>query len=139
MCDRRTLLQSLAVLPLAAVPTVALSNRVPAGSVDPFTTFHQRIVAVLAAIEAPGTEEEEANRLMDRWAEINREAMAARPVTLAGAIGALEYARREFHQFHIETREDIGGQPCPGDTLVLHLLDGALGVLRQAVDGGTDA
>ena len=137
MCDRRTLLQGLAALPLAAVPTVAVSSRALAGSADPFATYHQRIVAVLAAIEAPGTEEEEADRLMDRWADINREAMGTRPVTLAGAVGALEYARREFHQFHIETREDMGGQPCPGDTLVLHLLDGALGVLRQAA-GGTN-
>ena len=70
---------------------------------------------------------------MDRWGEIDRIAMAARPTTLAGAISCLEYARREHVQFGMCD----GKLEDPGDLLILSLINGVIGALRTM--GGRDA
>ena len=70
---------------------------------------------------------------MDAWGDVDHEALAGCPTTLAGAAGALEYARREFVQFQVHDDEATAD---PSKRLILHLLDGALDVLRQAAMGG---
>ena len=132
MFDRRAVLAGIAGLPLAAAPAVAVSARALAAVADPFATYHPRILAVHAAIEA-GPGEDVAERLMDDWGDIDHEALAGQPTTLAGAAGALEYARREFVQFQVHDGEATAD---PSKRLILHLLDGAIGVLRQAGAGG---
>ena len=132
MFERRAVLAGLAGLPLVAAPAIALSAVSGFMPADPFTTYHQRIVDLHAAIDT-GLGDEAADPLMDAWGAIDREALAGQPVTLAGAAGALEMARREFVQFKIFEQE---GTADPSNRLILHLLDGALGVLRQAAAGG---
>ena len=132
MIARRSFLQGTAALPLAAVPTVAGSSRALAGSADPFATYHQRIIDLHALIDAdPG--EDEAERMMDAWGDIDRKALAGRPTTFAGAAGALAMARREFVQFKLFAHE---GPTDPSNRLILHLIDGAISVLQQAAEGG---
>ncbi len=132
MLERRSMLAGLAALPVAGLPVAAVAV---AGLHDPFTRYGAEILALHAAIDACESDEA-SDRLMDRWGAIDAQAMVGRPMTLAGALGALEYARREIHQFHVAASEGIGDEVCPGDRLVLHLLDGAIGVLRQAAGGG---
>lgn len=104
---------------------------------DPFPGYLREILDVLASIEASESDEE-ADPLMDRWAEIDRLAKTTRPSTLAGAIASLEYARRELVQFEMNDDESCDD---PTASLLLALLDGALGVLRTIVcgKGGPDA
>ena len=132
MLERRAVLAGLAGLPLVAAPAIAssvVSGSMPA---DPFAMYHQRILTLHAAIEAdPG--DDEAERMMDCWGDIDREALAGRPTTFAGAAGALEMARREFVQFKLFAHE---GPTDPSNRLILHLIDGALGVLQHAAAGG---
>ena len=130
--DRRAVLAGLAGLSFATVPAVAMSTWALAGSTDPFTTYHSRILALHARINI-GLGDEVADTLMDAWGAIDREAMAGRPTTFAGAAGALAYARREFVQFEMQDKEETDN---PSHLLILHLLDGAIGVLRQAAMGG---
>jgi hypothetical protein len=132
MADRRDLLRGFVALPFAAAPVVAVSSRALAGSADPFSTYHQRILAIHTAVEA-APNDEAAERLMDAWGDVDHEALAGCPTTLAGAAGALEYARREFVQFQVHDDEATAD---PSKRLILHLLDGALDVLRQAAMGG---
>ena len=100
-----------------------------------FAGYHRSILEAHAAMEAlpPGATDADADAFMDRWNEIDCMAMMDRPRTMSDAIGALAYARREFHQFHIEMEESAGEDPCKGDKLVLHLLDGAAAVLKGVV------
>ena len=126
------MLAGLAALPAAGLSVAAMAA---ASRPDPFRRYGDEILALHAAINACG-DDAASDPLMDRWGEIDAQAMARRPTTLAGALGALEMARREIHQFRIETREDIGSEIDPSDRLVLHLIDGAIGVLRQASGGG---
>ena len=128
MADRRNLLRGLAVLPFAAAPAVVVSARALAAVADPFATYHQRILALHEAINTSPSEEA-ADRMMDAWGDIDHEALAGQPKTLAGAAGSLEYARREFVQFEMQDTEETEN---PSHRLILHLLDGAIGVLRQA-------
>ena len=123
---------NVSLVPAAGLPLAAMSA---AAHADPFTRYGDAILALHAAIEACETDEA-SGPLMDRWGDIDAQAMAGRPTTLAGALGALEYARREFHQFHAAAVDDIGDDVSPGDRLVLHLLDGAIAVLRQVAGGG---
>ena len=131
MADRRNLLRGLVALPFAAAPTVAMSTRALAGSADPFTAYHSRILALHARIDT-GLGDEAADPLMDAWGAIDREAIAGQPTTFAGAAGALAYARREFVQFEMQDTEETDNQ---SHLLILHLLDGAIGVLRRAAMG----
>ena len=131
MADRRTLLRGLAALPFAATPAVAASAPALAGSSDPFATYHQRILALHQTVNT-GLGDDAAAPLFAAWGAIDREALAGRPTTLAGAVGALEYARREFVQFEMEDMEETDN---PSHRLILHLLDGTLDVLRQAATG----
>ena len=135
MADRRTLLCGLAALPFAATPAVAASAPALAGSADPFTTYHQRILALHQVVNT-GLGDDAAGPLLDAWGAIDREALVGHPRTLAGAAGALEYARREFVQFEMEDMEETDD---PSKRLILHLIDGALSVLRQATVGGRHA
>ena len=130
--DRRAVLAGLAGLPFAAVPAGAIPSQVLGGPADPFVTYHQRILAIQAAVNT-GLGDDAADPLMDAWGAIDREAMAVRPTTFAGAAGALGYARREFVQFEMQDKEQTEN---PSHLLILHLLDGAIGVLRQAATGG---
>ena len=132
MADRRALLLGLATLPLAGlVPATALANPATA---DPFTGYHREILDLFAANEArEDTSDEAAEPFMERWEEIDDLGRTTRPTTLAGALGALEWARREHVQFNMDDDEADGD---PSNSLVLALLDGAIGVLRQAVAGG---
>lgn len=96
-----------------------------------FARYHPGILEAHAAMEAApiGTPDAEFDVHMDRWGAIDRLAMMDRPRGVADAAAALAYARREFHQFHVEVHEghtDI----CKGDLLILHLLDGAAAALR---------
>lgn len=128
--DRRAILAGLAGLPFAAASAGAVSARALVGSADPFIGYHGWILALHAAINAgPG----EAEAVMDALGDIDREAMAGRPTTLAGAAGALQMARRESVQFRTFDEEDTADTT---NRLILHLLDGAMGVLGQAVEGG---
>ena len=132
--DRRKLLAGLAGLPLTSVALPALA----AAPADPFAGFHAEIRALHETMEGlpDGMADADLDALMDRWGEIDARAMANQPTTFAGAAGALEYARREFVQFHLEPRSDGGSRLDPGDKLILHLMDGAIAVLRQAIAGG---
>ncbi|RYC29215.1 hypothetical protein D3273_25185 [Lichenibacterium minor] len=127
------MLASLAGLPLAGFALPALA----AAPADPFAGFHAEILALHHAINLGEGSEDDQGRLMDRWGEIDAQALAGRPTTLGGALGALEMARREFHQFHVEVHEDIGEDVSSSDRLTLHLMDGAIAILRQAIKGGT--
>lgn len=142
--SRRSTLRGSAAASLGlALPTVAVAGKSPSsadamstralpGSVDPFTTYHARILAIQNLVEnAPS--EEAADRAMDAWGDVDREALAGRPTTFAGAAGALAYARREFVQFEMQDREETDNG-C--HRLILHLIDGAMDVLRQAAAGG---
>lgn len=131
MADRRNLLRGLAALPFMTAAGAAVPTRALASAADPFTTYHARILAIHAAIDA-GPGDEAAERLMDVWGDIDREALNGRPTTLAGAAGALEYVRREFVQFQMLDNEITDD---PSKKLIVHLLDGALSVLRQAAGG----
>ena len=104
-----------------------------------FVAYHHAILEAHAAMEAmpPGATDADADPFMERWGDIDRMALADRPRSLSDAIGALAYARREFYQFHIESTEHLGEEPCPGDRLIQHLLDGAAAVLNRVVQ--TDA
>lgn len=97
-----------------------------------FAGYHRAILDAHAAMEAqpPGATDADSDPYMDRWGEIDRLAMMDRPRTFSDAVAALAYARREFHQFHVEMAESAGEDICPGDKLILHLLDGAAAVLR---------
>ncbi len=132
MADRRTLLRGLAALPLAGlVPAAALANSAAA---DPFIGYHREILDLFATNSAREDESDEAAEpFMERWEEIDGLGRTTRPTTLAGALGGLEWARREHVQFNMSD-DEADGDPCNG--LVLALLDGAIGVLRQAVEGG---
>lgn len=129
MLERRSLLTGLAALPTAGLPLAAMAT---ATQSDPFTGYSDAILALHEAIATdPG--ESAADRLIDRWGEIDRMALAGCPTTLAGAAGALRYARREFVQFSMEDNETADN---PSHRLILHLVDGAIAVLRQAACGG---
>ena len=106
--------------------------QIPGGN---FGAYHRAVLETHRAMEAlpPEATDADAVVFMDRWADIDRMAMADRPKTFADAIGALHYARREHHQFNIETRDGTDSEPCPGDRLILHLLDGAITVLQRVV------
>ena len=132
MADRRDLLRGLVALPFTVAPAIAVSSRALAGTADPFATYHQRILAIHAAVEA-APNDEVAELMMGAWGDVDHEALAGCPTTLAGAAGALEYARREFVQFQVHDDEATAD---PSKRLILHLLDGALDVLRQATTGG---
>ena len=130
--NRRAILAGLAGLPFAAAPAVATSVVTGFVPADPFITYNGRIRDLHAEINA-GPGEAAVGRLMEAWDAIDLEVMASCPTTFAGAIGALEYARREFVQFEMDATEETDD---PSHRLVLHLLAGAIGVLRQAVEGG---
>ncbi len=132
MADRRTLLRGLAALPLAGlVPATALANPATA---DPFIGYHREILDLFAANDAiEDLTDEAAKPNMQRWQEIDDLGRTTRPTTLAGALGALEWARREHVQFNMG-EDEADADPC--NSLVLALIDGAIGVLRQAVSGG---
>ena len=59
---------------------------------------------------------------------IDRLALSARPTTVSGAMLCLAYARREFVQFDMRGDE---AEDNRGHQLILHLVDGAMGVLRS--------
>ena len=125
--NRRAILAGLAGLPFATVVSPSSAS----ASVDPFIHYGADIIALHAAME--GRDDEVCDPLMDAWGAIDAKAMAEQPTTPAGAVGALEYARREFVQFYVEPHDDgMNG----GARLILHLLDGAISVLRQAAEGG---
>ncbi len=129
MLERRTVLAGLAGLPAAGLPIMALVSNQP----DPFATYHWSIVDLHDAIDHGSGSDDDKERLMDRWGEIDAQALAGKPVTLGGALGALQMARREFVQFQMMDREETED---PSKKLVLHLIDGAIAVLRQAAGGG---
>ena len=135
MLERRSMLAGLAALPAAGLPIATLAATRQA---DPFTNYGAEVVALHEAMSAlpPDAPDADSDAFMDRWGAIDAEAMAGQPTTFAGAAGALEYARREFVQFHVEPREDGGREIDPGDKLILHLIDGAIAVLRRAAGGG---
>ncbi len=93
-------------------------------NIDPFTGYHQEVVDLQARMLL--LPEDEADHLWARWKDIDDLVLTSQPTTIAGAVGALDYARRELHQFRVENKED----PNPTEILVLHLIDGALGVIR---------
>ena len=132
MADRRTILRGLAALPLAGlVPATALAH---SATPDPFTGYHREILDLFAANSAREDESDEAAvPFMERWEEIDELGRTTRPTTLAGALGALEWARREHVQFNMSD-DEADADPC--NSLILALFDGALGVLRPMVEGG---
>ncbi len=127
MRDRRAVLAGLAGLPFTAVVLPSSAS----ASADPFIHYGSDIMALHAAME--GRDDETCDPLMDAWGAIDAKAMAGKPTTPAGAAGALEYARREFVQFYVEPHDDGMNS---GARLILHLLDGAIAVLRQGTSGG---
>ena len=75
-----------------------------------------------------------AGVLLDAWQEINRRAMETTASTLDDAIACLEYARSEHVQCNMDEDEEEYDFD-PRQRLILHLLDGALGVLRRQMHG----
>lgn len=109
----------------------AEADAIEAACADPFSAYHLEIVGIQEALTA-STVKEDDDRLMKRWGEIDQEALVRRPKTLSGALGALEYARREHHQFNVEASQDLKCEVDPTNLIVLHLLDGALEVMRRS-------
>ncbi len=90
--------------------------------------MHRRFLAMME--RGRGTEGDDdaidaAFDLMDDSADL-------RPTTLAGALAALAWARWEFGRIYVEERE----APDNADRWTLAMIDGAIDVLRQVVEGG---
>lgn len=111
------------------------ASRLPQEAGGDFGSYHREILHLYERMQSDPTIEDDdaAEPLMARWAEIDEMAMANQPRTLADAIGALRYARREHHQFAIEADEREGRETDTGDRLIQHLLDGAIAVLSRDV------
>ena len=133
MADRRDLLRGLVALPLAAVPAVAVSTQVLAGSTDPFVAMHQQAAAALDHLNADDGSDEAATS--ETLASLRKRAFDINATSLSGALASLEWARMEFAAFYIDP-QGKGDAPDWLDLFTLNLLDGTIGVLRQAVEGG---
>lgn len=112
---------------------VRLAVLVPAMApvADLFETYHAEIVDLQATIATTDERSAEQEAAWARWKELDGIILASRPTTLAGAIGALQLAQREHHQFSIQDRpvDEIGND----DRLIHHLLTSALDVLGPLV------
>ena len=128
MLERRSLLAGLAALPAVGLPLAALASARP----DPFAVFHAEVLSLHVAV-CSCDDEEASDPHMDRLAEIDEAVAHLRPTTLGEAASALAFARREHLQFALFDDPEGGDV---GSRLVLHLIDGALAVLRQATGGG---
>ena len=84
--DRRGLLCALATAPLI---TCSLFQAKPT-AIDPFPEYHREVVDLLAWINAGLGSDQDNDRAMDRWGEIDRLAKSTRPTTMAGAVACLE-------------------------------------------------
>ncbi len=106
------------------LPKAAHALPAPADPIPALYAERQRITDQVDRCRS----DDEADPLMDRWAALDREAMANPATTLAGAVASLEWVKAEYMQFKVDVHE---GDADQGDFLTLALLDGALGVLRS--------
>ena len=113
---------------LAATPVAVLQAATQSAAVDPFAGYHREILSLHDDINDGELTEDEANTRMDRWGAIDRLALSARPTTVSGAMACFTCARREFVQFDMHGDE---AEDNRGHQLILHLVDGAMGVLRS--------
>ena len=97
-----------------------------------FAACHAEVLRLHAQINAEA-DDDAANLLMDRLAEIDRKVLAERPTTLSDAVAALMYARRENFQYAIEVSQQTESLPDRSAALIQHLLDGAIAVLNRPV------
>ena len=126
MRDRRTLLRGLAALPLAGlVPATALAGIASADPIPALYAEARKLHDEVGGIE----DDDEAHPIMVRWSDVELEATASRPTTLAGAIAALEWARWDYAGDKLSNGDQ-------GDRLIFALIDGALGGLRPMGEGG---
>ena len=139
MLERRAVLAGLAGLPFAAVPAVAVSTRVVAGSAEPIVILHHRFLAHMAVVDrymaattVTKAQEDEADAAMNAARALEEEAERETVETTAGALAALEWGRDEFAGCYVRGRD----KPDIADVWTLAMLDKALGVLRQTVGGG---
>ena len=135
MFERRAVLAGLAGLSIAAVPAVATSTRALAGSADPLVIMHQQAAAALGHLNAGADDGTDGDATFDTLANLRERAFDMRATTLPGALASLEWARMEFASFYIDRQEE-SDTPDWLDRFTLNLLDGAIGVLRQATMGG---
>lgn len=123
MLERRSILRSLAALPLATLPAVAAS---PTSDVVP--ALYAEKLRVCDLINSwPDATDSEADVLMDRWGACDRAAVEAPASTLAGAIASIEWAKTELLEFGFQADITNSGK---GENFVLALLNGALGALQ---------
>ena len=108
----------------------ALPMAAPAAP-EPIVALLNRAMALRAESIDPTTSEDQSDASYDEMAALWQQAAATPVTTMAGALAALTWARTEFHTCYIDIRE-----PDHLDELTLIFLDAALGVVRQAVEGG---
>ena len=127
MADRRFLLRGLAALPLAGlVPATALAE-----APEPIVGLLGRALVLRAEIDHPDTTDERSDAAYDEMSDLVHLAVDTPVTTMAGALAALGWARGEFAAYHLDKPE-----PDYLDEITLRFMDGAFGVLRQAVEGG---
>ena len=127
--DRRGFLRGLASLPLVgggmALTGQPSSPASVSGETDPLVALYRESLVLIDGINAPCSGAD-ADKLFDRLKEIEAQAVAMAPVTVAGAVAKLEWARREHLTFSSCDEED----PDDSDLMVLSALDGVLALLR---------
>ncbi len=74
--------------------------------------------------DGPADESEAAFRLE---CAVDRKLATTRPTTVAGALAAIALIREEYLAYHYDESE-----PCPGDHLMLGLIDGVEHILTRA-------
>ena len=132
LADRRAILAGLAGLPFAAV---ALPSSA-AASADPLVTMHRQAAACLAHLKAGADDGTDGEATWAVLSTLRESAFDMQATDLPGALASLEWARMEFAHYYIDFRYD-DDPPDWLDRFTLNLLDNAIGVLRQAVGGGS--
>ena len=125
MRDLVTTLPDFGTRPLTEVAPPAVASHAPADPILALYAEARKLHDEVGGIE----DDDEAHPIMVRWSDVEIEATATRPTTMAGAIAALEWARWDYAGDKL-----LNGDQ--GDRLIFALIEGALGVLRQAVEGG---
>ena len=130
VADENEVLATAAKTPLTprGGAMAVLQAATQSAAVDPFAGYHREILSLHDDINGGDLTADKANTRTDRWGGHRPFAMSARPTTIPGAVACLAYARREFVQFDMHGDE---AEDNRGHKLILHLVDGAMGVLRS--------
>ena len=91
-------------------------------------------MSLTAHANDPATSHDEVDQTFGEVIGLQEDAFDLRATTPAGALASLEWARQEFARYYVDESQ---GQPIDWmDRFTLNMIDSALGVLRQAVEGG---